>query len=332
MRHNFIIKQINSPFEDTAFFVRNVYKRQAFLLDCGRLGNIENSEILSISDVFVSHTHIDHFYGFDRILRGSLRSDKKIRIFGPPGIINNVRGKIQGYTWNLIKNYTFKIEVVELCRDGKVKHAFFNAEDGFNPYFEESFIDRIELEDGFVLEYEFFDHDIISVGYRIKEDKHVNIKKDVFDKYGYVPGPWLSNLKTKLRNCTDLNEKIPVETKCGVKEIKLEQLESELVIYKKPQDITYITDIAPTYENFVKAVNFAKDTFILLIEAMFLKRDITDAIYKKHLTIDLAKEIFMSSNSTYVKFFHFSPKYEKDKGVFFSNLFSSVSDRIFKTL
>ncbi|KAA0258142.1 ribonuclease Z [Deferribacter autotrophicus] len=332
MRHNFTIKQINSPFEDTAFFVRNVYKRQAFLLDCGRLGNIENSEILSISDIFVSHTHIDHFYGFDRILRGSLRSDKKIRIFGPPGIINNVSGKIQGYTWNLIKNYTFKIEVVELRGDGKIKQAFFNAEDGFIPYFEENVIDRIELEDGFILEYEFFDHDIISVGYRIKEDKHVNIKKDVFDKYGYIPGPWLSTLKAKLRNCTDLNEMIPVETVDGTKEIALKQLEEELVIYKKPQDITYITDIAPTYENFVKAVNFAKNSSILLIEAMFLKCDIIDAIYKKHLTVELAKEIFASSNSIYVKFFHFSPKYEKDKGKFFANLYSGISDKILKTL
>ncbi|BAI80865.1 ribonuclease Z [Deferribacter desulfuricans SSM1] len=332
MRHNFTIKQVNSPFEDTAFFVRNIYKRQAFLLDCGRLGDIENTEILSISDIFVSHTHIDHFYGFDRILRGMLRSDKKVRVFGPTGIIKNVKGKLDAYTWNLIKNYTFKIEVFELGLDGKINCAMFDAANGFVPECFNLVVDRIELEDGFVLEYEFFDHGISSVGYRIKEEKHVNIKKDVFDKFGYIPGPWLTVLKSKLRNCVDLKEEIDVETTDGIKKVSLKELEQNLVIYKEPQDITFITDIAPTYENFKKAVNFAKNSFVLLIEAMFLKDDVLDAIYKKHLTVELAKKIFQVSGAKFVKFFHFAPKYERDKNKFFLNLYSELNNKILKTL
>jgi len=326
MRTNFIIKHINSPFEDSAFFVRNVYKKSAFLLDCGRLGNIANSEVLSITDVFVSHTHIDHFYGFDRLLRTFIRADKTLRFYGPNGFINNVKGKLAGYTWNLIKSYRLIIEAYELLED-KIKVAIFKAELGFVPEEYEFERKEIELDDGFKLTYEFFDHGIKTVGYRIKEDIHVNVKKDTIESLGYKKGAWISVLKAKLRN-GEKSGMLSVETETGVINKSIKELEEELIIYTPPQDITYITDLAPTFENFKKAINFAKNSHILMIEGMFLKRDVLHAIVKKHLTLELAKEIFIRSKSNYVHFFHFAPKYENDKHTFFNILYSEIDKKV----
>ena len=326
MKNNFIIKRINSPFEDSAFFVRNVYKKSGFLIDCGRIGNISNSELLSITDVFVSHTHIDHFYGFDRLLRGFIRADKRIRFFGPPGFINNVKGKLAAYTWNLIKSYTLVIEVWELFND-RINIAIFDSKNAFAPH--EHTIERssIDLSDGFTLEYEFFDHGTTSVGYRIKEPIHINIKKGAMETFGYKKGPWLTELKNNLREKNRL-VKINVETKSGVVQKDISELEDELVIYSPPQDITYITDVAPTFENYKKALDFAADSHILFIEAMFLKEDILHAIDKKHLTLDMAKSIFMMTGSHYVHFFHFAPKYEQSKSLFFGRLYEEIENRI----
>ncbi|MBZ4644308.1 MAG: ribonuclease [Deferribacteres bacterium] len=326
MKNNFQIKKINSPFEDSAFFVRNVYKKSAFLLDCGRLGNISNTEILSVTDVFVSHTHIDHFYGFDRLLRGFIRADKKIRFFGPPNFINNVKGKLAGYTWNLIKNYTLVIEANELYED-KIKTAIFRAEDGFIPEEYEKKRDLIDLGDGFTLDYEFFDHGILTVGYRIKEDIHVSIRKDALEELGYKKGPWISELKSKLRLCQK-DGFLEVEKDGNVVVKSLKELEKELVLYSPAQDITYITDVAPTFENFKKAVTFSRNSHILMIEGMFLKSDLMHAIRKKHLTLELAKEIFIASNSKFVHFFHFAPKYEIEKELFFSTLYKGIDKKV----
>ena len=93
MKLNFNIRHVNTAFDDTAFFVRNVYKKSPFLFDCGRLGKITNSEILSLSDIFISHAHIDHFYGFDRIIRGSITADKTIRISGRAVLLIMLREK-----------------------------------------------------------------------------------------------------------------------------------------------------------------------------------------------------------------------------------------------
>src|SRR5207247_454355 len=72
---------------------------------------------LQVTPVFVSHTHIDHFIGFDHLLRMFLARDLRLDLFGPPGIIANVRGKLAGYTWNLVDGYPFVLTVHEVAVD-----------------------------------------------------------------------------------------------------------------------------------------------------------------------------------------------------------------------
>ena len=49
---------------------------------------------------------MDHFIGFDApLLRVALGRGKTLRLYGPPGLIANVEGKLHGYTWNLVDGY-----------------------------------------------------------------------------------------------------------------------------------------------------------------------------------------------------------------------------------
>jgi ribonuclease Z len=329
MNLNFQVKQINSPFEDTAFFVRNIYKKSAFLFDCGRLNKLTNSELLSISDIFISHTHIDHFYGFDRILRGSLCADKTIRVFGPKGIIKNVQGKIDSYTWNLIKSYNLNISVIELTEEFVFNQTDFNSYAGFVPQSKKIKLEDINFDNGFKFEFDFFDHGITSVGYKITEPQLIHINKDTLNDKGFIPDKWVGELTSSLQN-KDYKKIIECKTTEGNKKFSVKDLEKTIVIYKKPQSISFITDISPSYKNIEKAVNFTKDSSILLIEGMFLKKDILHSIRKNHLTLELSKYIFEKSNSEFVKFFHFAPRYELDKEGFFNEIYKDIKDKILK--
>lgn len=48
---------------------------------------------------------MDHFFGFDRLLRICLGRNTSLRFYGPPGFSAQVAHKLAAYTWNLVENY-----------------------------------------------------------------------------------------------------------------------------------------------------------------------------------------------------------------------------------
>ncbi len=328
MKFNFTLRPLNSAFDDSAFFMRNVYKKRAMLFDCGKLGNLDNQELLDISDVFITHTHLDHFIGFDRFLRGCLNSDNTIRFYGPKGFISNMAGKLSGYNWNLITDYNIKLIAIELDELGN-KAAIFSAKNSFKQEDMEAPQGDINIDDKFMLKYEFFDHSITSIGYRVKEPINISVNKDKLSLNGLKSGAWIKDLKISLENNIDKNSCIKVLSNDGEVEKTIKELEEKIIEYKPSQDVTYITDIAPSYDNYKKAIAFAKNSTLLLIEAVFMKNDVLHAQAKNHLTVDLAKDIFFRSESKKVRFHHFAPRYDRMRDIFFKDLNKDISDKLY---
>ena len=77
---------INDPFGDPGLLVQFLLQKRALLFDLGDLSALSNGALLKVSHVFVSHTHIDHFIGFDRLLRSLFGREKTVTIFGPKNI------------------------------------------------------------------------------------------------------------------------------------------------------------------------------------------------------------------------------------------------------
>ena len=63
------MKLVNGGFGDPALYLQCVWEKRALLFDLGQITALRPGEILRVSDVFVTHTHIDHFIGFDHLLR-----------------------------------------------------------------------------------------------------------------------------------------------------------------------------------------------------------------------------------------------------------------------
>jgi ribonuclease Z len=98
------------------------------LFDLGDLAPLPARALLSVSEILVSHAHMDHFIGFDQWLRVVLGRDKTVRLFGPEGFIERVAHKLGGYSWNLVQGYptdlTLQVtEVTALVRGGGRRFA-----------------------------------------------------------------------------------------------------------------------------------------------------------------------------------------------------------------
>jgi len=60
---------LNGRKGDPALYIETLFEKHAVLFDLGDLSNLPPRKIHRLEHVFVSHTHIDHFIGFDRVLR-----------------------------------------------------------------------------------------------------------------------------------------------------------------------------------------------------------------------------------------------------------------------
>ena len=105
MGPSFLPRLVNGPFDDPALYIPFRHEKRALLFDLGDIASLSSRDILKITHIFVTHTHMDHFSGFERVLRLFLGRDKDLFLYGPQGFIDNVAGKLAGYCWNLVENY-----------------------------------------------------------------------------------------------------------------------------------------------------------------------------------------------------------------------------------
>ena len=199
MKTIFHSKLVNPPFGDPGMVVEFMHERRAILFDIGNINPLTVDILLKISDVFVSHTHIDHFIGFDHLLRVCFGSGKTTRMYGPENFISNVEGKLAGFTWNLVDRYeeSLTLEVREVS-GGKIKKAVFRAIEKFKrrDESEEPFVDGVLLDEpGFSVRAEVLEHRVPCLGFALLEKYHININKNRLDSRGLIPGAWLNTLK-----------------------------------------------------------------------------------------------------------------------------------------
>src|SRR5258705_2790029 len=117
MKTTFRPRLLNGQTGDPALLVSLRWQGRALLVDLGRIDRTPAATLLPIEAVFVSHTHMDHFMGFDQLLPLFLARDATLRLYGPARIADCVQGKLAGYTWNLTDEYVFRVDVTEIADD-----------------------------------------------------------------------------------------------------------------------------------------------------------------------------------------------------------------------
>lgn len=315
MRSVFFPRLVNGPFGDPAFYVHLAHRGQALLFDCGDLHNLSPRERLKIRAVFISHGHIDHLIGFDSLLRAFLYQDLNLQLFGPAGIIEQISGRLAGYTWNLTTGFSFVLTVRE-WREEHLAETVFRARTGFvaepqpehfcpsgvlykTPWCQ---VRAVRLEHG----------DICSLAFAIEEPQHVAIHRDALERLGFQPGPWLAQFKDLLQQqaTEEICLTVPLATGGSI-ERPLVELMDEIATRERGMKICYVTDASPTSANLRAIVALAGAAHLLAIEAVFPHRDLQRARQRNHLTARLAGRLGRLAGVARLQVFHHSPRYSQ---------------------
>jgi ribonuclease Z len=317
---------INDPFGDPGLLVQFLLQKRALLFDLGDLSALSNGALLKVSHVFVSHTHIDHFIGFDRLLRSLFGREKTVTIFGPKNIIQNVAGKLAGFTWNLVDQYdeSLTIEVVEVRESGLLKGTF-RAIERFQLCDErqEPFVGGMIMDDpAFTLRTAILEHRIPCLGFALEEKRHVNIDKDKLELMKVEPGPWLNELKKSVL-MDDLDStliEVPFKEPGGFRteNIPLGQLKNELVEIFPGQKIGYVVDTVFNDRNRKKIVDLVESADIFFCESPFLADEEERGQARYHLTSRQAGTLAREAGVKKLQIFHFSSRHKDCQEQFYN--------------
>jgi len=290
---------LHPPTGDPGAWIDLPDEGRAVLCDLPSLAHLSPRKLLKLAHAVVTHTHMDHFIGFDELLRVALRREAPLAITGPPGFLESVRGRIGAYSWNLIAGYPVQLRVQEV--DGEtVRAEEYSGASRMKPVMlpEAPFRGTVHAERSFRIEVATFDHGIPVLGVVLREARHLGVNKDLLVRRGLVPGPWLRELKAAIRGGA--------------------QNDTDGLIVEGPgQVVAYLTDLAGTPENLARAEAFVRDVDLLLCEAAFLDEDRALAGARKHLTARQAGELARRAAAKRLAVFHLSPRYEgREKELF----------------
>jgi ribonuclease Z len=318
MRPIFQADLVNQAFGDPGLFLDLKFERRALLFDLGDVAPLPTRKILRVSDVFVSHAHMDHWSGFDRLLRVRLGRDKGLKLHGPPGFIEQVGHRLASYAWNLVDSYPveFCIDVREIREDGSAARARFSSRQRFRREDSDGVVNAGGLlleEPQFRVRAAFFDHGIPCLGFRFEEGVHINVWKNRLEELGLPTGPWLSRVRRLVREGAPPDTPVSVRwrDRSGGRErsYSLGEICSSVLSLSPGQVVCYLTDLAGTAENAGRVIAFARDADLLFIEAAFLHEDLGHAGRKNHLTARQAGELARLAGARLAVPFHFSPRY-----------------------
>ena len=319
MRPIFDAMLVNRTFGDPGVLIDLKFERRAILFDIGDVSSLPTRKLLRVSDVFVSHTHMDHFAGFDHLLRVCLGRDTGVRLYGPGHFIAQLGHKLAAYTWNLVQNYDtdFVITAHELGADGRMRRARFRSRGRF----EREPLPDLAAPAGVLLEASSFrvrtlpleHHGIPSLAFAFEEGTHINVWRNRLEELGLPSGPWLTLLKEQVRAGApeDTPVRVHWRTRSGPREVMmpLGELRSKVLQFGPGQRVCYVTDVADNPRNREALAPFLRGADLLFIEAVFLEADRQHATRKAHLTARAAGEIARAAGVRTAVPFHFSSRY-----------------------
>ena len=87
----------NGSVGDPVLYVDYPDRNNALLFDAGENCSLPMRQLADLQAVFITHHHMDHFCGLDRILRANIGASKTLSLFGPQGTAQRILSRLRCY-------------------------------------------------------------------------------------------------------------------------------------------------------------------------------------------------------------------------------------------
>lgn len=320
--HQLSVQLVNGLGGDPAVLVQLNQSSDCVLFDAGSLDVLSNRELLRIRVVAVSHTHLDHFIGFDRLIRVNVPHFRTVELVGPTGIIDQLKNKLNAYTWNLLSPGQLNFVVHEVGASGHVTAVRITNDNNFDPIplqlYEQKLgqgstnHSQINLTSisSVILSAVVVDHGTDVLSFCLSTLPSFVVSKTALTDLNLTPGRWINQLQTLVAS----GRRDGTIDVFG-QNMEISRLAEDVLTERAGERIAYVTDLIFSPENLVRLKNLmGAGVDLLICESNFLHCDRSRAHKKFHLTTRQAALLAAALQAKHLQVFHLSNIYSDRLG------------------
>jgi ribonuclease BN (tRNA processing enzyme) len=314
---------VNGIFGDPLIHLRLPQQKRSLLFDLGEGNRLPARIAHQVSDVFITHAHIDHISGFFWLLRARIGDFPPCRLYGTAHLARHIRGMIDGVHWDRIGDRGPRFEVLEL--DGhRIRRRGLQVGESHGAWQHPS-----TPFDGFLVDDPLFsiraavlDHGIPVLALAYEEKPRSRVIPDALRKAGLAPGPWLGELK---RRIAAGQERSAILLPDGSTRTAA-RLAGDLIRMMPGRKLVYATDVADSPANRKKLIDLARGADLFLCEAAYTQAHRHLAMANGHLTARACGQIAAAAGVRRLAPFHLSRRYEQHPDPLFSEIKAACPD------
>lgn len=298
---------VNGVLGDPLLHLRMRHQKRSLLFDLGEAGRLPARIAHQVTDVFISHAHIDHIGGFLWLLRSRIAVLPTCRLFGPPGLADHIEGMIRGIRWDRVGEQAPRFEVAEFHGDHLQRFSVEAGRRGCEPMESKIISDGVLYrEPAFLVRTMLLDHKTPVLAFALEPARQINVRKERLTALGLAPGPWLRQLKDAV-----INEQLDTVIQLPDGNARnAAELVDALLLVSAGEKLVYATDLADTASNRQRLSELARHAHTFFCEATFAEKDHERATRTGHLTTRACGEIATAASVGRLIPFHFSRRYE----------------------
>lgn len=301
------MRLVNGSTGDPVLLIDYPGRNDALLLDAGDNSALTLEQLADLRAVFISHHHVDHFIGLDRIVRANIDADKTVSIYGPVGTIRKVYDRIMSYEYPFFPFQKIVLDVVEIT-DETIRSARLDC--GLR--FPEPVIVEIPRAGATIFETETVavdacsvDHTVPCLSYAVTERPGLYLDTAAIRESGLTLGPWA------VRALQQLRAGMPVDTPLQIagRQFSGQEIADRFVARSEGARVVFITDTALSPAVRPRLLQLATGAARLYCDSFYLDAQIAAAEKYRHTTARQAAEFARDAAVGELVLIHFASRY-----------------------
>ncbi|QGJ70343.1 Metal-dependent hydrolases of the beta-lactamase superfamily III [Planctomycetales bacterium 10988] len=305
---NSTINLVNGSTGDPVLYIDYPGRDDAFLFDAGENYTLSLKQLSDLEAVLISHHHVDHFIGFDRVIRANIDAKKTLSVYGPAGSIQKIYDRIKSYEYPFFPFQQIVIKVTEI-HETELHRGVLECRRRFpKPIIEilprENLI--IHENDQLLIEAELVDHPVPCLNFSLTEKAGYHPDSQKLKEGVLRPGRWIQEVLDSAKQGTP--KKKSIEIQGGI--FQIQTLLDQYFVHQPASKVTYITDTAYSETSKPKLFELAKKATRLYCDSFYLSKHQKQADKYRHMTALQAAELAKEAKVEQLILIHFSGRYQ----------------------